>query len=449
LLRLLLEVTSLISTIAIVWPTLLSSLTMPVTGPASTAEHSQIQRLVNSEVLHGSESLCKLLRYLAERAIEFPGVPAKEYQIATEVFGRRPNFDARLDSTVRVQTGRLRSKLADYYAEQGKDDPIIVEIPRGIYMVSFAHRGTGAETSVSEALSSSVGAAVAEQTTQAGPSPTRRWKIAALALASCLLLALAFIGFLTYSRPQPSIPLDSETVSPELRTFWKVFTTSPEAPWVIFSNAAFIGRPGTGLRYFDPLTDSPEHILDHYTGVGEVLGVHELDATFALLHHELHVKRGRLVSLDDAKSRNLIFMGSPAENLSLRDWPSTQDFVFKRLDTGPTKGGVALVNMRPQAGEQAVYSASPDIPIKEDYALIALAHGINPSYYVLVLAGTTTLGTGAAVEYVCHANTLHTLSEGLKHAHGSFGKPFEAVLDVHISAGVPMESSLVAVHATE
>ena len=157
---------------------------MPVTGPASTAEHSQIQRLVNSEVLHGSESLCKLLRYLAERAIEFPGVPAKEYQIATEVFGRRPNFDARLDSTVRVQTGRLRSKLADYYAEQGKDDPIIVEIPRGIYMVSFAHRGTGAETSVSEALSSSVGAAVAEQTTQAGPSPTRRWRIAGLALAA-------------------------------------------------------------------------------------------------------------------------------------------------------------------------------------------------------------------------------------------------------------------------
>jgi len=168
-----------------------------------------------------------------------------------------------------------------------------------------------------------------------------------------------------------------------------------------------------------------------------------------LLHHELHVKRARLVSLDDAKSRNLIFVGSTAENLSLRDWPSTQDFVFRRLEDGPAKGGVSLVNMRPQPGEQNVYAAAPDIPTKEDYALIALAHGINPSYYVLILAGTTTLGTGAAVEYVCHANTLHTLIEGLKHAHGSFGKPFEAVLDVHISSGVPMESDLVAVHATE
>ena len=423
---------------------------MSVTGSAFTAEHSQIQRLVNCEVLHGSESLCKLLRYLAERAIEFPGVPAKEYQIATEVFGRRPNFDARLDSTVRVQTGRLRSKLADYYADQGKDDPIIVEIPRGIYMVNFVHREAAiAEARAYDAPSSAGATSVAEQQPQPGRLPYRTWQIATFVSAGALLLTFAFIGFLIYPRPQSNTSLDSEKLSPELTSFWKVFTVSPEAPWVIFSNAAFIGRPGTGLRYFDPQTDSPEHILDHYTGVGEVLGVHELDATFALLRHELHVKRGRLVSLDDAKSRNLIFMGSPAENLSLRDWPSTQDFVFKRLDTGLSKGGVSLVNMRPQPGEQAVYSAATDIPIKEDYALIALARGIDPSYYVLILAGTTTLGTGAAVEYVCHANTLHTLSEGLKHAHGSFGKPFEAVLDVHISAGVPMESNLVAVHATE
>lgn len=423
---------------------------MSVTEPASTAEHGQIQRLVNSDVLHGSESLCKLLRYLAERAIDFPGVPAKEYQIATEVFGRRANFDSRLDSTVRVQTGRLRSKLTDYYAEQGKDDPIIIEIPRGIYMVNFIHREAATTEAPSSGTASRVTATpeVQEYHQPTSPAPLA-WRRATLIIAGLLLLALGFIGYLIYTRPQPYAALDSETLSPELGAFWKVFTTSPDAPWVIFSNAAFIGRPGTGLRYFDPQTDSPEHILDHYTGVGEVLGVHELDATFALLHHELHVKRGRLVSLDDAKNRNLIFVGSTAENLSLRDWPSTQDFVFRRLEDGPSKGGVSLVNMRPQPGEQAVYSAAPDIPIKEDYALIALAHGINPSYYVLILAGTTTLGTGAAVEYVCHANTLHTLAEGLKHAHGSFGKPFEAVLDVHISSGVPMESDLVAVHAIE
>ena len=84
---------------------------------------AQIDRLVNSHVLHGSESLCKLLRYLAEHALDHPGSTLKEYQIATEVFGRSPNFDPQSDSTIRVQAGRLRLKLAEYYATEGAEIP--------------------------------------------------------------------------------------------------------------------------------------------------------------------------------------------------------------------------------------------------------------------------------------------------------------------------------------
>src|SRR5579862_6236360 len=101
---------------------------------------AQIDRLLNSHVLHGSESLCKLLRYLAEHALDHPGTPLKEYQIATEVFGRSPNFDPQSDSTIRVQAGRLRLKIAEYYASEGADEPIQVEIPKGTYVVSFYRR---------------------------------------------------------------------------------------------------------------------------------------------------------------------------------------------------------------------------------------------------------------------------------------------------------------------
>src|SRR6476661_10726644 len=100
----------------------------------------QIEKLVNSQVLHGSESLCKLLRYLAEHALDHPGSSLKEYQIATEVFGRPPNFDPQSDSTIRVQAGRLRLKIAEYYASEGADDSIQVEIPKGTYVVSFNRR---------------------------------------------------------------------------------------------------------------------------------------------------------------------------------------------------------------------------------------------------------------------------------------------------------------------
>src|SRR2546429_8414740 len=103
----------------------------------------QIDRLVNSQVLHGSESLCKLLRYLAEHALDHPGSSLKEYQIATEVFGRSPNFDPQSDSTIRVQAGRLRLKIAEYYSSAGAEDPIVVELPKGSYALSFHHRVPG------------------------------------------------------------------------------------------------------------------------------------------------------------------------------------------------------------------------------------------------------------------------------------------------------------------
>ena len=96
---------------------------------------SQIDRLTNSHVLHGSESLCKLLRYLARHALDHPGTPIKEYQIATEVFGRSPDFDPQLDSMVRVQAGRLRVKLSEFYAGDGAEDAIIVELPKGTYVL--------------------------------------------------------------------------------------------------------------------------------------------------------------------------------------------------------------------------------------------------------------------------------------------------------------------------
>src|SRR5947207_15468611 len=109
---------------------------MSVTGyhRASIAEREQllvqIERLIGSHVLHGSESLCQLLRSLAEHALHHPGVPLKEYQIATEVFGRPADFDPQSDSTIRAQSGRLRMQLADHYSSEGPDDTLGVELPR-------------------------------------------------------------------------------------------------------------------------------------------------------------------------------------------------------------------------------------------------------------------------------------------------------------------------------
>jgi len=410
-------------------------------GEQNEAKLRQVERLVASEVLHGSESLCKLLRYLAEQSIGHPGTGVKEYQIATEVFKRPEDFDPRMDSTVRVQTGRLRSKLAEYYAHAGAEDHWVVDIPKGAYTLNFHLRQAPAPapepSSVPTPASEHIVPAHAPETSD------KRWPVAAAVLGVLLVICAVTIVFLLVDRPkiQPAA-----RVAPHgaLRTFWARFVDTPDEPLVIFSNAAFVGRPETGMHYFNTKTDKPQPIHDHYTGVGEVLGMHELDQVFASLNHGLRVKRGRLLSMDDAKNNDLIFMGSPSENLSLLEIPTTQDFIFKRGDDGPRKGDLTIVNVHPKPNEQKIYISTAQLPVTEDYAVVGLMPGLNPSRWMLLLAGLTTLGTQAAVEYVSRANTVEELMKQLAGSSGSQVAPFEAVLQVKISGGVPVHSQLVA-----
>src|SRR5580700_8516664 len=142
----------------------------------------QVDKLINSHSLHSSESLCKLLRYLAEHSLDHPGVALKEYQIATEVLGRPAGFDPQSDSTVRVQAGRLRVKLAEYYSHEGTDDPILVEIPKGSYGLAFQLRGKpGAVVTPVPAIE------LSEKKAEVRPS-NRRWVIA-IAILLVLLSA--------------------------------------------------------------------------------------------------------------------------------------------------------------------------------------------------------------------------------------------------------------------
>ena len=397
----------------------------------------QIDKILSSHALHGSESLCKLLRYLTDHALDHPGAAPKEYQIATEVFGRPSGFDPHVDSTVRVQAGRLRGKLAEYYASEGADDPILVDFPRGTYALAFHERPAGAGRNHG---------AVHESSSDAVQTP-RKWLAAFILLCAALsaVVAVATDRFLNRRTAEARLGESSTDVPTALRVFWRGFLTGSEEPWVIFSNAAFVGRPDSGMRYYKSARDGPVHILDHYTGVGEVLAVHALDSVFEKLHQQIRVKRGSLFSLDDAKNNDLIFIGSPSENLTLLEIPSTRDFVFKKIASGPRTGEVEIVNLHPEAGEPKSYLATPsDETLAEDYSVIALVKGLNPARSELILAGTTTIGTQGAVEYVCQPDYLEQLLLRLAVSNSGALKPFEAVIHVKVTRGVPVGSQLVA-----
>ena len=399
---------------------------------------SQVERIENSHTFHSSESLRRLFRYLADHALERPGASLKEYQIATEVFGRPTDFDPQLDSTIRVQAGRLRMKLAEFYASEGADDAVLVEMPKGGYVLSFQARTPDSAKSPGPELVATA------PVMRAGSAWLR---IAVLVLALLLVGAIAFIASLLNGRKQPAIAANGAPVPAVYTTFWRPFVSGSEEPWVVFSNATFVGRPETGMRYFNASVDAhPPLILDHYTGVGEVLAIHNLDRVFNLLNRQIRVKRGSLFSLDDAKNNDLIFVGSPAENLTLRDIPSTSHFIFQRVESGERKGDLAIVNVHPQQGEPKDFRGSPaTAPLSEDYAIISLVKGLDPAHSVLILAGTTTMGTQAAVEFACAENSLRQLLQRLNVKENGEVKPFEAVVRVKVARGVPVETTIAAV----
>jgi hypothetical protein len=413
----------------------------PLIGKQET--QAQIGRLLVSHALHGSDSLCKLLRYLAHYAEEHPGSSPKEYQIATEVFGRPGDFDPHQDSMVRVQVGRLRSKLADYYASEGARDTIIVDLPKGSYALTFQERPSAAASEQAHAARETAPAPTASVS-----SPFRLIAgFVVLSMALTAALAITVDRLLLRRVAQAHSMGENPDATASVRTFWNGFLAGDETPWVIFSNASFVGRPDSGMRYYNPKRDEKVPTLDHYTGVGEVLAVHALDTVFRQLQRELRVKRGSLFSLDDAKNNYLIFLGSPSENLTLLEIPTTRDFSFETMHCCSREGNVKIVNKHPAAGEEKEYIASPsNQPLTEDYAVIALVQGLRTSHSVLILAGTTTIGTQAAAEYVCDQNSLNELLRQLGVSSAAELKPFEGVIHTKVVRGVPVGSQLVALH---
>src|SRR4051794_36162660 len=187
----------------------------------------EIEKLTKSHILHSSESLCKLLRYLAEHSLDHPGTALKEYQIATEVLGRPPGFDPQSDSTVRVQAGRLRVKLAEYYAHDGSNDPILVEIPKGSYVLVFQLRGK-AESPAAPAPRIEL-----PERRPAVQSRNRGW-VMAVAVLMVLLAVSVVTSAILLSRDRPQ-GVAAQVVPAAYRLFWNRFVTGPQEPLVVFS----------------------------------------------------------------------------------------------------------------------------------------------------------------------------------------------------------------------
>jgi serine/threonine-protein kinase len=118
----------------------------PLADGSAHAIREELDRILASPAFSAAERRKRLLRFLVERALQEDRAALKESVIAVEVFERDPAYDPKIDSVVRVEIGRLRSRLLEYYSTQGQSDAVRIDIPKGSYCAVFTLSGREAGT---------------------------------------------------------------------------------------------------------------------------------------------------------------------------------------------------------------------------------------------------------------------------------------------------------------
>src|SRR4029077_7713124 len=108
--------------------------------PDPEAQQAQIQRIVQSKAFRTSAVHRNLLTYLAEKSLAGTADSLKEYTVGLDVFAKPSSYDPRQESVVRMHMARLRQKLTEYYRTEGIEDPIVVDVPKGGFTMTFEAR---------------------------------------------------------------------------------------------------------------------------------------------------------------------------------------------------------------------------------------------------------------------------------------------------------------------
>jgi adenylate cyclase len=103
----------------------------------SSAIRGQLERILTSASFRRAGRMSRFLRFVVEETLQGRGPLLKEYLIGVEVFDQTCSYDPWTDPVVRSEARRLRSKLSEYYQEEGQNDPVRIYLPKGQYAAVF------------------------------------------------------------------------------------------------------------------------------------------------------------------------------------------------------------------------------------------------------------------------------------------------------------------------
>ena len=116
----------------------MASATQDRIGPSEESIRAALDKISASPRFASSERLCRFLRFAVEETLAGKTGQLKETIVGMEVFGRKPDYDPRLDAVVRIEAVKLRARLKEYYEDEGRLDPVRIDLPKGGYVPSFS-----------------------------------------------------------------------------------------------------------------------------------------------------------------------------------------------------------------------------------------------------------------------------------------------------------------------
>lgn len=392
-----------------------------------------MERVLQSKTFRNSPSSRRLLKYLSEHSLAGDSEQLKEYTIGIDAFGKPAEYDPRVDSTVRIQIGRLRQKLGEYYRDEGREDAVVVDLPKGHFSLTCASRG--------EAM-------------PPAPAPTRSpWKAVSVGLAAVWVATVALA--LWKPKPAPSTP---SGWTPELAELWSPFVNSKRPLLVVVGNPLFLQFENKVL-YRDLSIENPDDLLrsqqlagvrkalggldsravHYYAAVGDVTAAFELGQRLGPQQVNISIVRSSQLQWQQMADANVLFLGPP------RFFGDKLNNLPAALEIIETPDGFRVVHPKP--GESSVYKfRDPAGYLAEDgeaCVLVTRTAGPAGNTDVLTFASNSTFGRAGAVSALTDAAFAKTMVARMRGQGGHVPRYFQALLEVKYKGGVATDTAFL------